>query len=191
MARSLGVDDDIPAFGDVDGERLLAINTEFARQPIRTFTAAQRSVIQASVAEGYATGEPDLYKVRNRIEDTMRKMTVKETYKLDRIVRTSVHQAASEARVGALEDSGLDEVKLITANDGRVRASHKVYHNKVVPVSVARRILKDINCRCVAVKPTKKPKTAPAPEDLAAAIMAERENGLSAQEQARGILGVA
>lgn len=185
--RDIGVSDEVPAFKRDDAARLRDIQTEQAVNPIKTFRAEQKSIIEDAVASAYAEGIADTFEIRGRIEDNMRQLTTEETFKLDRIVRTSVGNAQRTARGAALTDSGLSECRVITANDSRVRPKHKALHNKVVPIKEALRILNEPNCRCRITKISTRPKTVPSPQDIAEAI---RTQGADAQKLARESLEV-
>ena len=181
MIKDLDVE--VDGFGRTDAERLRDIQSEMAAQPIRTFRDEQRGLIEAAVGDAYAQGYTETYQIRNRIEQNWRQFSNEETWKLDRIVRTSIGKATRTARAGALVDSGVQECKVITANDGRVRPSHRALHNQVVPIREALEILDEPNCRCRIVKPTKKPKTVPPPEQ----VLAEIEGARHRAEEALGV----
>lgn len=189
MRADLEVEDEVPAFTESDAERLAFINDEFARRPIRTFRGEQLSLIRETISEAHVAGEASTYEIRGRIEQNFRQFSDEETWKLDRIVRTSIHQANSAARGAALRDSGVREVRFITANDGRVRATHKARHNEIIPIEDALDLLNDINCRCHMIKPSKRPKTVPDPDAIADEVKLEqrertRQAALASLEEA-------
>lgn len=186
MIQDLEVEGEVVQFGTVDEDRLRAIHDEFAVRPIRTYRGEQRKIIEDAVAAAYASDAVSTTEIRAQIEESFQAFAREETWKLDRIVRTSVHNANTQARVQALEDSGIQEGRLLTKRDGRVRDEHRRYHNKVISLDLARDILSDINCRCRFVKAVKQPKGVPSPEQLAAAIA---ENGGPARQRAREVLG--
>ena len=182
MIKDLDVQDEVPAFQESDASRLQEIQMEQASNPIKTFRDEQRMVIEDAVAGAYAEGIADTFEIRNRIEDNFKRLTTEETYKLDRIVRTSIGNAQRTARGKALTDSGLAECRVMTKNDSRVRPRHKELHNKVVPIKDALRILNEPNCRCRITKISTRPKTVPSPQDIAEAI---RTQGADASKLAR------
>lgn len=188
QAADLEVEGEINPFTKEDAAKLATIQSEQALNPIRTYRGEQKALIEQAVADAYAAEDVDLFKIRDRIEDNWKDITQEETWKLDRIVRTSTNNAQRTSRAAALTDSGLDKCKVITANDSRVRPSHRRLHNKVIPIQEALRILNEPNCRCRIVKPSRSPKTAPSADQIAAAIASE--NGASARTLARASLGV-
>jgi SPP1 gp7 family putative phage head morphogenesis protein len=186
MLRDLEMNDTLAAFSSKDADNLRFIYQSFAAHPIKTFQGQQLELIEQAIADAYTTGDSrNLYDIRNKVEQNWTQLSTKETNKLDRIVRTSTHQAGCKARGQAFRDSGLQEVRLFTANDGNVRPSHKQYHGQVIPLALAEQILMDINCRCRMTKAARHPKTVPSPDVLAAAIGAEN---MSARQQAYAAL---
>lgn len=186
IRESLEVQDQTTPFGKQDAESLQAINQAFAREPIHSFRAEQSQLIQQTIAQAYSQGDVDLFQIRSQIEQQTSQFTDKETWMLDRIARTSVHQANSEAKVRALNDSGINEVKFISSRDGRVRRTHRDADRRgVIPLQEAQRLLREINCRCQIVKPTRRPETVPSPDVLAQAIL---EEGVDARTAARASL---
>lgn len=160
-------------FGEPDAGRLQQIQDQLASIPIRTFRDEQKQAIEQLVAEAHARGETSTYAIRERLEENFRQFSDSQTWKLDRIVRTSIGSANRTARAAALIDAGVEDCKVITANDARVRPSHRAYHNQVVSISEALDVLNEPNCRCRIVKPSKHPDVVPSPEKLAASIQAE------------------
>ena len=188
MAKDLEVEGELPAFDDLDAERLRGIQESFAANPIRSFKAEQTVLIQQAIFDAQADSSMSTFKVRERLEENMNQLTREETFKLDRIVRTTVHQANSSARLKAMDDSGIDKVRFITANDRRVRKTHKEAGRRgIIPLTEARKLLREINCRCRAVKPARKIKGVPSPDALAQAII---EDGVDARTAARASLEV-
>lgn len=173
MATDLEVEE-LGQFYEADQATLDAMQSVTVTNPIKRFQGAERDAIVDAVQVAHRVGIREVGTIRARIETGLRSRLNADTWELDRIVRTSTHQANSEARLKVLEDSGIDKVKFITSNDRRVRREHRRYHNQIIPVDLARRLLMDINCRCRAVKPSRRPDVAPPPEVVAQQIQEAR-----------------
>jgi SPP1 gp7 family putative phage head morphogenesis protein len=168
-------------FSTTDWQQLEALREAYANTGIVSFTQAQVQVIEDSLTQ--VADAPDLTTFRNLVEETMQQNLWREQWKLDRIARTSINRVSNHSRGVQYRDfSGKDdpEVTWITAQDIRVRPSHRALHGKTMALSEAlAEIDRSINCRCRLLRTQSQlPPGVPSSEDLVKDIS-------EAQQQAR------
>lgn len=110
---------------------------------VKLFSAGELEDVRTEITEGILGGQ-DYDRISRRVEA----LTGKEAYKARRLVRTTMSQAAADARLKQLKELGITQYEIVCTYDERTCEICAQYDNRIFEVGKGPVPTFHPNCRC-------------------------------------------